>query len=146
MKTHYLTLLAILALASLPLSSCCAVINGRSQEVHFAASPAGAKLTVDGQDRGSVPQTVLLKRGSDHTIRIEAPGYAPYEAKLEGSTSGWVFGNILIGGLIGLAVDYATGAVYVFDDVNATLAPQVQLTAVHGKPEGARQVAQLVRL
>lgn len=146
MKPALYTLLGVLALTSLSLSSCCAIVNGRTQDVQFNASPAGAKLMIDGQDRGTVPQTVSLKRSEKHTIRIEAPGYAPYEATLDGSMSGWVFGNIALGGLIGLAIDFGTGAVYAFDDVNATLAPQVRISAVHGKPAGARQIAQLARL
>lgn len=147
MKPVLYTLMGVLALTSLSLSSCCAVVNGRTQDVQFNASPAGAKLMIDGQDRGTVPQTVSLKRNEKHTVRIEAPGYAPYEATLDSSKSGWVFGNIAFGclGLVGLAIDFGTGAIYAFDDVNASLAPQVRISAVHGKPAGARQIARLER-
>lgn len=146
MKISLFALLIALSASTLPLSSCCSIVNGRSQDVKFSASPAGAKLIVDGQDRGTVPQVVSLKRSQTHTIRIEAPGYAPYEAVLDGSVSGWVFGNIALGGLIGLAVDFGTGAIYVFDDVNATLAPQVRVGSVQGKPEGARLIAQMKKI
>ena len=36
----------------------------------------------------------------------------PYETTLTKSVSGWVWGNILAGGLIGLAVDAITGGLY----------------------------------
>ena len=35
-------------------------------------------------------------------------GYEPYSAALTHSVSGWVWGNVFFGGLIGLAVDAGT--------------------------------------
>ncbi len=53
------------------------------------------------------------------------PGYQPFEATLTRSVSGWVWGNIVIGGLIGLAVDSISGGLY-------SLAPE-QITGVLNK-------------
>jgi hypothetical protein len=39
-------------------------------------------------------------------------GYQPFEIITTRKTSGWVWGNIVFGGLIGLAVDAITGALY----------------------------------
>jgi hypothetical protein len=39
-------------------------------------------------------------------------GYQPYELTTTRHTTGWVWGNIVFGGLIGLAVDAITGALY----------------------------------
>lgn len=36
----------------------------------------------------------------------------PYEATLSKQLSGWVFGNIVFGGIIGLAVDAISGSIY----------------------------------
>ena len=49
----------------------------------------------------------------------------PYEATLTRGVSGWVWGNIVIGGLIGLAVDAISGGLY-------KLTPE-QMTATLGK-------------
>jgi hypothetical protein len=44
---------------------------------------------------------------------FELPGHANAEAKLDSSLSGWYFGNIIFGGLLGmLIVDPLTGAMY----------------------------------
>lgn len=39
-------------------------------------------------------------------------GYQPLEMGLTRSVSGWVWGNIVFGGIIGLAVDAITGGLY----------------------------------
>ena len=45
-------------------------------------------------------------------VKIELDGYQPYETNLTRSTSGWVWGNIVFGGLIGLVVDASAGGMY----------------------------------
>lgn len=133
--------------AWLSLTSCCTVINGQTQDINVAASPAGARLYIDGEDKGKVPQQVSINRRGSHTIRIEAPGYAPYETHLSKSCSGWALGNVCLGGLIGLAIDFGTGAIWAYDDVNATLTPDVKVSSIHGTPPvGARKVGQMARL
>jgi heptaprenylglyceryl phosphate synthase len=51
------------------------------------------------------------------------PGYQPIDLTLTRSVSGWVWGNIAIGGLIGLAVDAIDGGMYKLspDQLSATL-------------------------
>lgn len=53
-----------------------------------------------------------LSRKDNHFVRIEMAGYQPYEATLTRGVSGWVWGNIVFGGLIGLAVDAIDGGMY----------------------------------
>ncbi len=40
------------------------------------------------------------------------PGYQPFDLTLTHSVSGWVWGNVAFGGLIGLAVDAISGGMY----------------------------------
>ena len=53
-------------------------------------------------------------------------GYLPFDATITRSTSGWVWGNIVFGGLIGLAVDAISGGLYKLkpEQVEAELASQ----------------------
>jgi hypothetical protein len=53
-----------------------------------------------------------LTRKDNHIVRIELAGYKPYETTLTRKVSGWVWGNIVFGGLVGLAVDAIDGALY----------------------------------
>ena len=68
---------------------------------------------------GNTPSTVTLKSGKGYftgqtyTLRFKKEGYPDKTIELDSSLSGWYWGNILIGGLVGmLIVDPLTGAMY----------------------------------
>lgn len=91
---------------------CASIIHGKMQEVSFNSVPSKATVTVNGEVKGLTPLVADLKRKNNHNIVIELQGYEPYEIALKRATSGWLLGNVLFGGLIGLAVDAITGAMY----------------------------------
>jgi hypothetical protein len=72
---------------------------------------------------GRTPVIAKLARGDNHVVRLELPGYQPFETTFTKSVSGWVWGNILFGGLIGLAVDAISGGLYYLtpEQLQATL-------------------------
>jgi len=103
----------IFALSSLLLlTGCATMINGTKQTVGIASTPGFADVKIDNQYVGKTPITVKLKRNSDHVIRIELDGYEPYELICSREMSGWVFGNLVLGGPMGLAIDVISGGVY----------------------------------
>lgn len=91
---------------------CGTIIHGGSQDVSVASDPSGATVEIDGTEVGDTPLTKSLDRGSQHTIEISMDGYEEEQVIVDKSVDGWVAGNILFGGLIGLAVDAATGGMY----------------------------------
>ncbi len=104
---------SLLLLMTLPLLVACATImHGTSQQIGVSSSPTGAQVTVDGMQHGVTPVVVDLKRNDRHTIRVAMAGYQPFEMDLTRSVSGWVWGNLVFGGLIGLAVDAISGGLY----------------------------------
>jgi hypothetical protein len=103
------TLFIALTIASF---GCASIVHGTTQDVSIATNPSGAKVSVDGQTVGNTPVIAHLKRGENHSLKAELPGYAPYEMAFTKSASGWVWGNVLFGGLIGLAVDAISGGFY----------------------------------
>jgi hypothetical protein len=110
----------------LPVGMACATImHGSKQDVAFASTPSDARVTVDNQLVGNTPVVAKLTRKDKHVVRIELDGYAPFETTLSRRTSGWVWGNIVFGGLIGLAVDAGTGAMYKLtpEQITGTLGP-----------------------
>lgn len=103
----------ILILGSTLLFTGCATLTSSTvQSININSNPSGAKVYIDGEDRGTTPQKVDLKRKENHVVKIELAGYQPHEIKLTKKVNGWVWGNIIFGGLIGLAIDAGTGAMY----------------------------------
>ncbi|MBE9048564.1 PEGA domain-containing protein [Pleurocapsales cyanobacterium LEGE 10410] len=92
--------------------ACGTIIHGTTQEVGISSSPSNASVTINGQNHGNTPMIIDLKRKDSHMVKIELDGYQPYETNLTRSTSGWVWGNIVFGGLIGLVVDASAGGMY----------------------------------
>jgi len=100
------------AIIGIILTGCASMINGTSQQIGIGSTPSGAKVTVGGQSFGTTPTIADLKRKDNHIVKIEMDGYIPYETTLTRNVSGWVWGNVLFGGLIGLAIDAIGGGLY----------------------------------
>ncbi|HYB63654.1 MAG TPA: PEGA domain-containing protein, partial [Steroidobacteraceae bacterium] len=115
---------ALCAVAAISLMGCCSIIHGTRQDVGINSSPTGALVKVDNAPSGNTPLVAKLTRKDNHVVHIELSGYQPFDLTLTRSVSGWVWGNIVFGGLIGLAVDAIDGAFYNLtpDQVTATLA------------------------
>jgi hypothetical protein len=101
----------LLGLATL-FGACATIMHGTHQDVGISSTPSSASVMVDNKPLGNTPVIAALKRGDNHIIKIELTGYAPFEATLTKKVSGWVWGNIVFGGLTGLAVDAITGGLY----------------------------------
>ena len=102
--------------------SCASIINGKSQDIFISSQPKGAKILVDDKDYGVTPKTLGLPRmgrmegepssKKEYKITLTLEGYMPYETILQRKVDGWFFGNLLIGGIIGIVVDAVTGSMY----------------------------------
>ena len=106
MKRFALTVAALLS------TGCASIMHGTSQDVGISSSPTNANVTVDKVAQGQTPVVAKLSRKDNHIVRLELDGYAPAEMTLTRSVSGWVWGNVVFGGLIGLAVDAISGGLY----------------------------------
>lgn len=99
-------------IAALLLASCATIIHGTRQDVSFSSTPSGAKVLINGMDKGSTPVIVNLERKNTYVVKIHLDGYTPYETNIIKKVDGWIAGNIIFGGLIGLVVDAASGGMY----------------------------------
>ncbi len=103
---------AVLAALLIACTACGTIIHGTTQNVGLSSTPTGARVMVDNKQLGVTPIVAPLSRKDNHIVRFEMDGYAPFEATVTRQTSGWVWGNIVFGGLIGLAVDAISGGLY----------------------------------
>ncbi len=104
--------------------SCATIVSRSSYPVDFSSDPQGAQLTIQNRDgfvvfEGKTPTTVYLNssagymRREIYRVTYQHPGQEPVTTIIEAELDGWYFGNILLGGLIGmLIVDPLTGAMY----------------------------------
>jgi uncharacterized protein YceK len=107
-----LSKVAVAASVLVAVSGCATIIHGTTEKVGFSSTPAGATVSVDGINSGTTPTFAQLKRSTDHTVIIDLPGYEKSSFIIESKLSGWFFGNILIGGVIGIVVDAISGGMY----------------------------------
>ncbi|WNJ20329.1 PEGA domain-containing protein [Pontibacter sp. G13] len=119
MKKNVLLLLSVF---SIGLSGCASIMDGAWQPVAFSSSPSGARIYLDGIEIGTTPMIYdLHRRGymphrglkkSFYQVEIVLDGFYPYEMVINRTINEWVFGNLLLGGIIGIAIDAGTGAMY----------------------------------
>ena len=106
------------------LSGCASIVHGGPRNIPVASTPAGAKVSIYDRSNtlvmtNTTPFVAPLDpkfsyfKGQTYRMVFELAGYAPAEIKLDSSLSGWYWGNLVFGGLIGmLIVDPLTGAMY----------------------------------
>lgn len=86
------------------LSVGCATLGRQtSQKVPVTSTPTGATVRVDGKIRGATPLTLTVsRRQKDHVIKIESPGYNPFEIRMKRShSSRFVTRDLSLGLLLG---------------------------------------------
>ena len=106
-----------------PLMGCASIMHGSRQNVGISSSPSGALARTEKGLSCYTPCVLKLPRSHSHTILLEKEGYEPGGVTVANSTSGWVWGNLFFGGLIGLGVDLASGGFWKLEPntVNASL-------------------------
>lgn len=117
------SLLIILSAATIS-SGCASIVSKSNWPVSVQTNPSGANVIIVNKKgvevfNGTTPTALKLKSGSgffgkeSYVVTLNLTGYAPKKVNLECKLNGWYFGNILLGGIIGmLIVDPATGAMY----------------------------------
>lgn len=103
-------------------TACSSIIEGRSQTLTFNTNPPGANcvLTRNGLTIGNVqtPGGIVVEK-TKHNIQVvcSKDGYDDSTALLKSGVAGATFGNIILGGGIGWAIDSASGADNKYEDV-----------------------------
>jgi len=117
MKTGTIAAMAALAVA---VSGCASIVRGSSETISIHSVPANGAVCTLSNPRGtwrvSTPGRVRVKRSAeDMDVTCIAPGYTDATGTISSDFETWTLGNVLIGGLVGLVVDWSTGAVNRYD-------------------------------
>lgn len=91
-------------------SGCATIISGKNQDVHVTSDPPGAQVKAETGVSITTPGELTLARNKRHTLVAEYADASAQQKELKSDMNGWVFGNILFGGIIGAVVDFASGA------------------------------------
>ncbi|MBK0063566.1 MULTISPECIES: hypothetical protein [unclassified Acinetobacter] len=116
-------------------TGCASIISGSTQTMTIKSVPDSAQIKIinksgEAVHQGETPLTVTLKRGAgyfkpqSYTVTFNKAGYQAKTVQIQATVNGWYFGNILLGGILGLLViDPAKGAMYRLNpnDVNVVL-------------------------
>lgn len=113
-----------IAVLTLCLTSCASIVTGTHDIITVNSSPSGAHFTTDTGASGVTPGKVEVPDDIDIRFTFEKDGFQKTEYLAKKHVSGWIWGNILIGGIIGLIIDIASGGMHTHDgEINVTLPP-----------------------
>jgi len=106
--------LAAVVVLALCLGGCATFIRGSTQSLTVDSLPGGATVSLSNGERCATPCVLKLKRKHPVAVELCKPGYRQAQTlvRSELGSAGAVrmAGNALIGGLIGVGVDAASGA------------------------------------
>lgn len=127
-------LIALVGFIALP--GCATITEGSSQTIQIDTDPTGAQceLTRNGQLVTRIPATPstvsVYKESGDLKLSCGKPGYLDATLDTASDLQAMVFGNILFGGLIGVAIDMGSGANKKYPKaITLTLVPELFASA-----------------
>ena len=93
---------------------CASIIEGKTQAVTFNSEPSGAQVIINGIPMGVTPATITLKKSEydNASVVFKKEGHQDQQANLHTKVTGWFWGNIISGGLLGSATDAISGAMW----------------------------------
>jgi len=105
---------AMVCSAALLVSACASVVSDNDSTTFIQTDPDKAKCELHGHNYRQTletPNSILLPaNAAPITVACTADGYKTATKKLDTKIDGWIFGNIILGGVVGAAIDLARGA------------------------------------
>ena len=114
--------LVLLAFALAGLSGCATIVKGSSQTMNVATGTGKQVNAVVTSANGTMPvllpQAVSVEKSSDDIIIniTESECIVPSTTIIKSNLSGWFWGNIIFGGLLGSTTDLASGSAWEYDN------------------------------
>jgi uncharacterized protein YceK len=118
-------------LFSVFINGCCTVTQGTTQKLAFNSQPEGAMVEYNGRQLGKTPLSIDVNRKIttiDPKFSFVMEGFETQTQPVIVKGCGCLWGNIVVGGLLGILVDSVSGAnvAYTQDSYSALLLPKGQ--------------------
>jgi len=113
----------------LVLSACATVTRGTTEQIQILSDPPGAQVHTSLGHSCVTPCTLQFARKDEFTVSYSKPGYVaqevPVTTRVAGAGAAGFAGNVILGGVVGMAADVATGSAleHVPNPVTVTLEP-----------------------
>jgi PEGA domain len=118
--------LGLFATAIFMFNGCATLFKGSTETISYSSDPSEAKVYVNGQLMGTTPFQLQMKSNQTYTIEFRKDGYQDRTVLLNNSVGGgWIVLDVL-GGLIPVIIDAATGDWYSLDQSNVNAALEAQ--------------------
>jgi hypothetical protein len=114
MSTKGICRIAIVGAAALLVQGCATITRGTTEAWTVETDPIGAEVTLSSGESCTTPCTLTKKRKEAFMVTIEKEGFETVRTQIQSQVAGagaaGMAGNVLVGGIIGIGVDAATGA------------------------------------
>ena len=113
------------------LGACASIVEGTDQSIAVSSHPSGAICVLE-REGGQIaavnptPGTVRVEKSTeDISVRCSKPGYQDSIGILVSELEGMTAGNLIFGGVTGLAVDAGSGAMHYYpSSITVNLSPE----------------------
>jgi hypothetical protein len=101
-----------LVLSAVALTACATLFTGPSW-LTVETNPSNIKVILNGIQNGTTvtkvtPFKMELDKNSDYSLVVNTPNYRSEDVLIQRKVAGWFWGNIFMGAVIGMAIDYGT--------------------------------------
>jgi len=123
--------ISAIMLATMTASACATLFNDSQRSVSMSSNPTGAEVWINGTMRGTTPISLDMNNHESLVVSFRKDGYDDVTCAISASVgAGWVILDIL-GGLLPVIVDAATGAWYSLNSSNCNV-----VLPMTGNPSG----------
>ncbi len=122
---------ALVSLAAL--SGCASIASDNDTTTYIHTMPEAARCDLAGEEferTVNTPSSIMIpSKAAPVSLNCSADGYKTGTATLDTSVDGWIFGNILLGGVIGAVIDASRGAGMRYpEEIEIVLEPEMFAT------------------
>ncbi len=100
---------SLFVVALILVAGCGTLFTADTKVIPLDSNPVAAEVVIDGVVQGVTPMTLELSNRDSHTIQFRKEGYQSVVCQLNATVSGGIVVLDILGGLVPLIVDAATG-------------------------------------